>query len=161
MISIAATGHRPDKLGGYGEAAYERLFQMAFNTLGLLQPNIIISGMALGWDTAVAEAAIMLDIPLHAYLPFAGQESQWPRASQVFYRNLLDQATRVVECSPPGFSARKMQTRNVCMVRDCTLLLGLYDGSSDGGTANCVRYAESVGREFINLWPEYEENYKL
>lgn len=157
MISIAATGHRPQKLGGYSPAVYDRLFDLAFLHLGLLQPDRVISGMALGWDTAVAEAALMLDIPLHAYIPFAGQESQWPHDSQRFYRAILGKAEKIVECSPPGYKMAKMQIRNMQMVDDCNLLLGLWDGS-EGGTGNCVRYAQSVGRDFVNLWPEWSSN---
>ena len=73
---IAATGHRPDKLGGYGSIVADRLFHLAYETLEELAPTLVISGMALGWDMAVAEAAFCLDIPFHAYRPFEGQESQ-------------------------------------------------------------------------------------
>jgi uncharacterized phage-like protein YoqJ len=154
LISIAATGHRPQKLGGFGDQVYERLYQLAFNTLGLLQPDRVISGMALGWDQAVAEATLMLNVPLYAYIPFVGQESQWPPKSQKLYRGILAKATEIVECSPPGYSADKMQIRNIRMVDDCNLLIGLWDGSS-GGTGNCVKYAQSINREFINFWPEW------
>ena len=156
MISIAATGHRPQKLGGVSPVVYEELFLFAHGMLAVFEADVVISGMALGWDTAVAEAALMLGVPLHAYIPFAGQESQWSQESQKFYRALLRGAKKVVECSPPGYSAAKMQVRNCRMVDDCNILLALWDGSS-GGTANCIEYARSRGKEIVNVWERWQE----
>lgn len=156
QLVIAATGHRPQKLGGFSPAVYERLFTHAYGFLGTFEVDVVISGMALGWDTAVAEAALMHGMPLYAYIPFAGQESQWPPESQRFYRALLRKAKQVIECSPPGYSVAKMQVRNCRMVDDCSILLALWDGSS-GGTANCIEYAESRGKEIVNTWERWAE----
>lgn len=66
---IAATGHRPDKLGGYGRHD-ARLEDIARGYLSMLQPAGVITGMALGWDTRFALAALSLGLPLHAAVPF-------------------------------------------------------------------------------------------
>ena len=50
-----------------------------------------------------------------------------------------------------------MQLRNEAMVNDCDLLLALWNGTS-GGTANCIRYANSVKREIRNLWSDYAKS---
>ena len=120
-----------------------------------VKPATVISGMALGWDQALAQAALNLDIPYYAYIPFNGQESKWPVNSQDVYRFLLNKADHIVECSEPGYAVWKMQHRNECMVKDADVVLALWNGSS-GGTANCVDYAEKVKKQVVNLWPVYQ-----
>lgn len=82
----------------------------------------------------------MLGIPITAAVPFAGQESQWPAASQKLYRDLLAKAARVEVVSSGGYAASKMQRRNEWMVDHCDRLLAVWDGTP-GGTANCIGYA--------------------
>jgi uncharacterized phage-like protein YoqJ len=151
---IAGTGHRPPKLGGYGRDVQLRLRQLAVDALHRLQPETVISGMALGWDQALANAALDLGIPLVAYIPFEGQELAWPNQSQKVYRALLDEAYHVEVVSSGGYSARKMQQRNIAMVNTCDLLLALWNGSP-GGTKNCIFYARRIGKKIENLWYDW------
>lgn len=73
---ICGTGHRPDKLGGYSNEVTQKLIRVCRFGLEKLQPSLVISGMALGYDQALAEAAIELKIPFHAYCPCYGQDSK-------------------------------------------------------------------------------------
>lgn len=154
MTIIAGTGHRPDRLGGYGDAVAERLIALATASLREQKPSTVISGMALGWDMALAEAAFRLGIPFHAYLPFVGQEAKWRLASQQQFQTLLGNASVVVECCDPGYASWKMHRRNEYMVEACDVLLALWDGSNSG-TGNCIAYARNAGRKVINLWSRY------
>ena len=155
MISIfAGTGHRPDKLGGYDDRTYDRVLQLALNALGEYEPDRVISGMALGWDTALAEAAYLRGIPYLAYVPFMGQESKWPPKSQQLFRALCSHAAEVVVCTPGSYSARAMHVRNERMVDDSTTVLALWNGTP-GGTGGCVAYANKVLRPIINLWGKF------
>lgn len=155
MKIYAATGHRPDKLGGYGSLAESRLRRLAKTFLLEDRPDRVIGGMALGWDMAWIEAAIGLGIPCTAAVPFLGQELQWPRQSQVRYQGILEQCDEVFIVSQGIYSPYKMQLRNEWMVDESTKLVSLWNGSS-GGTANCVQYAEEVGRECVNLWERFQ-----
>lgn len=155
---VAATGHRPDKLGGYGQDVHLRLVRGAKNWLAgrLPEPPIVpvslgISGMALGWDQAFAMGCVESGIPFIAAIPFEGQERKWPAESQKRYAYLLKLAQRVEIVSPGGYDPAKMQVRNAWMVDNCDAVLALWDGTA-GGTANCVRYAQAVERPVINLW---------
>lgn len=152
----AGTGHRPNKLGGYEDSANKRLVAFAEETLQKLspQPSLIISGMALGWDQALAEAATNLCIPWDAYIPFVGQEDRWPKGSRDKYHALINQARKVLAVSAPGYAVRKMHARNERMVRACDTVLALYDGSP-GGTQACVTYAELKGKPIVNLWQDW------
>lgn len=158
---IAGTGHRPNKIkvgsfDGYSPMIYDLLVEFAEIKLNQFRwpPGEIISGMALGWDQALAEAALRLDIPLIAAVPFEGQESKWPRESQKRYNWILSKAHDVVIVSPGPYSPNKLHDRNEWMVDNCNLLLTLWDGS-EGGTKACINYAEWKGREMHHLWDEW------
>ncbi len=137
---LSVTGHRPDKLGGYSTSVYRRLREFAKIELQIIRPSIVLTGMALGWDQAVADACVDLDISFKACVPFKGQEARWPEESQTHYHELLAVASEVVYVSPIGYAVWKMQVRNKYMVDNSEQLLALWDGSK-GGTANCVEYA--------------------
>lgn len=152
---ICGTGHRPNKLGGYTVQAHDRLVKVARYELLRLQPTKVISGMALGWDQALAEAALLLAFPLVAAIPFEGQEKAWPQSSQDLFNEILEECSQLVYVSDPGYAAWKMQKRNEWMVDQSHVVLALWDGS-DGGTANCVRYANKMGKPVENAWDVYE-----
>jgi uncharacterized phage-like protein YoqJ len=154
MIIFAATGHRPNKLGGYGINVAGELRHLAMAYLFQHRPDMVISGMALGWDLAWAEAAIQLGIPIIAAVPFKGQESAWPAESQFTYNLVLGRSHHVEVVCDGGYAAYKMQKRNEWMVDKCTALIALWDGSA-GGTANCVKYAEGH-KSIVNLWPYWD-----
>lgn len=153
---VAFTGHRPDKLGGYGSVNpfRDRLKEKLARRLTELRVEhsdlCCISGMALGFDQWAAKVCLDLKIPFTAAIPFAGQESRWPAESQAVYRALLARAVDVVVVNKGSYAPQKMQVRNEFMVDRCNLLLGAWDGTA-GGTANCVRYATSIGRPWENV----------
>ena len=152
---IAGTGHRPDKLGGYQNT--ERLDHFAYHLLYQWRPDRVISGMALGWDQALALAAVQLDIPLVAAIPCPGQESKWPEVSQRRYQAILARAAEKVVISQ-AYSAKAMMDRNRWMVdqlgpQDC--LVALWNGTP-GGTKNCYDYATKQQTQIINVWPHWE-----
>ena len=151
-IIVAGTGHRPDKLGGYSEDAYLRLIDLAGPWLEEHSPDSVISGMALGWDQALADAAIYLKIPVIAAIPFVGQELKWPKQSQEKYHTILSQVLKVVPVCEPGYAAYKMQLRNTWMVDNATEILAIYNGDLFGGTYNCIQYAIKKGKPIYNLW---------
>lgn len=157
------TGHRPDKLGGYrtfqaGVGLGESPLQSAIRTCILrlmadMTPDMVISGMALGIDQMVAELAIETGTPFTAALPFVGQEGKWPAEAQAHYQKLLASAHKIQYCSEPGYAPYKMQVRNQWMVDNSDLLIAVWDGST-GGTHNCVKYAERVGKPVVRINPK-------
>lgn len=159
---ICGSGHRPSKLGGYSEEIFQDLVRLASTWLGqnFEEVETVISGMALGWDQALGQAVLDLkewvNFRLVAAVPFKGQESRWPAESRNRYDYLLHEADEVVYVCQEGYAAWKMQRRNEWMVEHSDLVLALWDGSS-GGTANCVRYAESRGMQVVNLWDRWKE----
>ena len=158
-LVVAGTGHRPNKLrGGYSEETFERLVELAQSALVRHEATHVISGMALGWDQALAEATRRLGLPLVAYIPFAGQEGRWPIESQQRWQSLCDYASAKVVVCEGGYTPQKMQHRNERMVNDCDMLLALWNGDTSGGTWNCVKYAQTQTRvQIVNLWPRWNQ----
>ncbi len=142
-MRVAATGHRPDKIGGYDWYAPQRLWirDQIKHALVDLKATHGISGMALGVDQDFAYACIELSIPFTAAVPFVGQESSWPKHSQDWFDWLLERADEVIIVSSGGYDAYKMQVRNEWMVDHCDVLLAVWDGTK-GGTFNCLSYAK-------------------
>jgi uncharacterized phage-like protein YoqJ len=173
IMIIAGTGHRPDKLvpvgqNGYSDEVFWRLSEFLTDkllTLAVVAPNFninettLITGMALGWDQALAEACNQTGIEYIAAVPFEGQESVWPSKAKERYASLLKRAKEVQIVSPGGYAAWKMQARNIWMVDrlgEGDKLLALWN-KTPGGTANCVKYAESKGKTIVNCWEEWQE----
>jgi uncharacterized phage-like protein YoqJ len=152
---VAGTGHRPNKLGGYDNFSKERVYNHARRSIPK-ETTKLVSGMALGWDMALAHAALDKAIPLIAAIPFKGQEKMWPKESKEEYHWLLSHATSIAIVSEGSYAIWKMQALNQWMVDYADTILALWDGS-DGGTANCVRYANKVGRPVINTWKGFNE----
>ena len=157
VIALAVTGHRPQRLGGFSQEVNDRLFTLACNCLSEIEPRRVLTGMALGWDMAIAEAASLTGTTFHAYVPFEGQEAMWPDESKRLYHNLLSRAKQVIICSPGGYSAEKMHIRNRRMINSATGLLALWDGGGAGGTASAVRYAKQQNVQIINVWDRWEK----
>ena len=162
-IVVAGTGHRPQKLNpldasdrkfGFTPEAHEALLDVARDSLARIRDNhpdkeiTVISGVALGFDQALAQAALEAEMRVVAAVPFEGQESRWGRDSQAAYRQLLDRIVaaggEVHVVSPGGYSPAKMQTRNEWMVDRADVVLGLNSGRA-GGTAHGLDYARQQG----------------
>jgi uncharacterized phage-like protein YoqJ len=148
---ICGTGHRPDKLGGYGPQVADKLMFLARDWLIVYQPEHVISGGALGWDQALAWAAYATKTPFTMALPFPGFEDRWPEESKSKLHALMQLAEKVVFVNEGPYAGWKMQVRNEWMVNNSDQVLALWNGT-EGGTANCVRYAKKVGKPIINLW---------
>jgi uncharacterized phage-like protein YoqJ len=163
------TGHRPPKIGGYDpnhplrravcHALRTTLIDLTarpgVDALGgndTMNP-ICISGMALGVDQDFATIALNLGCVVHAYCP-TNQNNRWPVEARQAYHELLQRITEEgkhgdrihILIQEEGESyAQMLQRRNEAMVNAADHIIAVWDGSS-GGTANCLRYAQSIGR---------------
>lgn len=155
---ICGTGHRPPKLGGYTVDVFDRLVALAsVYILRHVPDDEYISGMALGWDMALAQACVNMNVKWTAAIPFEGQASKWPEDSQEAWRSLVAKANEVVYVDNHGYAAWKMHKRNEWMVNHSDKVVALYDGDPLGGTAACLHYAESKGKTVDNLWTQWKE----
>ena len=153
-LIVAFTGHRPQKLGGFGESLLQMWVRVKLReALVDLQPTEAISGMALGVDQWAAEICVELGIPFIAAVPCDGQEQTWPPPSQRRYHDLLKKAAHVEIVCPGPYESWKMQRRNEWMVDNADVVIAVWDGSS-GGTANCARYAQKQKKIIRRIDPK-------
>lgn len=158
-MKIAVTGHRPHKLWGYNlnHDKYNKLKSMLKAILLEEEAELSISGMALGVDTVFALATLELrdlglPIELECAIPCRNHSSKWFDSSVKVYNAILEQADYETLVSDCEYNNHVMQIRNVYMVDNCDVLIAVWDGTS-GGTANCVKYAESIGKRIIRINP--------
>jgi uncharacterized phage-like protein YoqJ len=155
-LVVAGTGHRPDRLGGYSDKIILDITLMLIDYLEEKQATHVITGMALGFDTALCLAGLELGLHVTAAVPFKGQESKWNLQDQHRYRCLLEQCNSVHIVSSGEYSGYKMRLRNEWMVDRCDHLVALWDGvPNSSGTGGTVNYAQRKGKPYDNLWQKW------
>ena len=152
---IAGTGHRPKWMPCKYDESHEWAHTIKTELregLKDLKPKAVISGMAIGWDMWLAEAAISVGVPLWAYIPFRGQGKNWPTVSQNRYNRILKNAEKVIHTSEE-YSKNCFFIRDEKMIDDCTLVFALHNEEiKRGGTFYTVNYANKLKRTVINYW---------
>ena len=156
---LGVTGHRPKYLPGqYSNYTYQILLKISNGIIKKYQPEIIISGFALGFDIAMAEAAINNNISVVAAIPFVGQEKHWTKSQQTKYHRLLEKSEKVI-VSEGGYSAAKMIIRNQFIVNFSDEMFCLWNGDEKTGTGNAVTLAMKQGKNVKNLWNAFNQLY--
>lgn len=153
-LIVAATGHRWQRMDiPRSPQAETHLAALASAFLEQLQPDRVISGLALGWDTAVALAAVRLGIPLVACMPGkrGAQEARWDFGDQGTHEWLVRQSAE------HAWIGGDLPFRDACISRDeymverAGLILALWSGLPSG-TGTTVRFAERRKLPVVNLW---------
>lgn len=161
---IAGTGHRPQTMlpklengkPDYSQANryFQNLVLVIEKTLLELKPTKVISGMALHFDQALAQAAINLGIPVIAAIPCLNQDKKWLRKVQEYYNELLSKCSQIVQVTNREYTPSCMQERNIWMIDNSDEILSCYNKQGYGGTFNCLQYANTLGRKNTNIWDD-------
>lgn len=99
--------------------------------------DVAICGMAQGVDQMFAEICMEFHMPVHAYVPFTGQEKRWPITAKNAYKSLINRCDEVVVCSDRQ-SKSAFILRNALMVKAADQAVAVWDGVPYGGTARTV-----------------------
>jgi len=161
-VIIAGTGHRPKYCPcEYNEnhpwlvelrSRLSYYLDMWKNALD--EPVIIRTGMAIGWDTWLAEEALNQELEVHAFVPFPGQESRWPSHSQERYRKILDK-TANVEYSADEYHRSVFFDRDIAMITGIDKVVALLNPeATSGGTFYTVQQAKKAKLEVVNFWQD-------
>lgn len=158
---ICGTGHRPKFLPWkYKEkgSEFDSFKKKLIDKLNELEPDIVISGMAIGFDTYLAEATLELNIPLKCYIPYSNQGENWPSKAKERYLSILDRADFVFLIQDE-YSFSCFLERDQAMVDDSDEVIALWNPKiSQGGTYYTVNYARKCAKIVHNLW---DNNYEL
>ena len=97
---LACTGHRPS-LSTFPNnwRVTDHLQIMVREYLKKTEPELVLTSLDLGFDTAVALACLDRGIPYEALLPYVGMSDQWDAYDQNIFRKLLRQSadTRITD----------------------------------------------------------------
>lgn len=174
MVSIAVTGHRPNKLWGYdlSHPKYKELESLIIKTTADIWdkkaypkymhafPIECISGMALGVDTVFANAILKIKtqftgVRLIAAVPCIEQDKLWRDSDKTTYKNILSLSDEVVYVSKESYTKGCMNARNQYMIDRCNVLLAVWNGDKTGGTADAVKRAERADKEIVRIDPRF------
>ncbi len=147
--SVAFTGHR-DYRGERDEqllAVVRRLYAEGYRTF--------LSGMAVGFDLAAAEAVISLrrelaGLKLVCVVPFIGQQCRFAIDDKVRFERICEAADQVVTLSPSYHRMVYMQ-RNDFLVDNASVTVAYFNGKA-GGTEYTVQRALRSGHRIENLY---------
>lgn len=175
-ITIALTGHRPDKLAGYkiNDPFYvrlqERLEAVIREYLGAYDIIQCHSGLALGADTVWSKAILQMRqeypdrVKFHADIPMEEQPSVWFNKSDVeFWHEQVKQAdSKTVygsleeypESQRKYMAVRLLEDRNQGMLSPADIVIAIFNGNKKGGTANAVRFAKQQSKQLIIIDPK-------
>ncbi|AXG66903.1 GTP-binding domain [Dickeya phage vB_DsoM_JA29] len=117
-------------------------------------------GCALGFDQAIATAAIEQGHKVISMVPFLGFNKNWPVESVFELDGILNRSSEVRVC----ISKDVMETidnvsfalnfRNQKIVDESDTLFALACGAPSG-TQNCVDYALSRNKSVVYLWQDW------
>ena len=160
MKTIGFTGHRPNRLGGFDEQAKHRLYKFADRQLLRLDADhTVYHGCALGWDMAVATAAIQQGHRVVSCVPFLGFNARWPMPSVLELDTILNKSHEVITVVSEQSWAKEhaslaLNQRNHFIVDNIDELYALACGASSG-TQNCVDYAVQKHKPVKHLWRDW------
>lgn len=166
MTIIAGTGHRYVALAGNHlwsctHKALVEALSIQYKKEEHDDELLLLSGMAQGWDMAVARFALDNNIPFHAYVSYLGQDYMWPLDIRKEYEELIKNANKVVVATdkyPTTYkeAAASNYKRDRLLVMDSDKLWALQrPGIIKGGTAYTVKYAKSKQKDVLNLWDTF------
>ncbi|MDM0587806.1 SLOG family protein [Clostridium perfringens] len=176
-MKICFTGHRPEKLDGYNWSTSKNL-RIMLKLLRVIEEQIqehkkeeitFICGGALGIDQMAFHLCNQLkakyfNIKTELAIPFLKQASRWVSDTDIKryceHKELADNVVYVDNLEGYKFDKvkigeyhpAKMQIRNKFMVDNSDLVIAVWD-KSKGGTYNCVKYAEKLGKKIIIIDP--------
>ena len=153
-LTIGVTGHRPPRLGGYTAAVERRLATLAQQVLEQLRPARVLTGMAQGWDLAIAEACIRGEIPFTAALAHPEPDATWPAAQRERFAAVLGRAAQV-HTQAPARAPGVHHARDRWIVERSDRLVALWDGTPSGGTYGAIRSARKRGVPVIEVWEQW------
>ncbi len=148
---VAAFGHRPPELGGYGEnpvaaGVRDRLAEILEAKKGLHPDLWLLTGLLLGAEQLAAEAARKAGVPYLAVQPYPAPERQWPSSSQDRYADLIRHAgaTVLLERTPPDSKQKfgaALARRDAWLAKHADEALVVWDGK-DPALGKLVRSLE-------------------
>lgn len=159
LTIVGATGHRPQHLSrDQRRWAQHQANRIAVHLRMVYGCTTAVSGLALGWDTYWARAALWAGLDLWVHIPFEAQPDRWTSGDRAVWRELRGRAVKETVYGPnpttKGEAVRLLHARNGGMVdvSDAMTCLWFPDKRA-GGTWHAVQRVAASGKPAIHLDP--------
>jgi uncharacterized phage-like protein YoqJ len=166
-VVVCGLGMRPEYITHLGKSIYypdkaewyqhmdKQLTDMLRKWLERYPVKEVISSLALGFETALAEAALKCHLPYHAVLPFDHLPEKWSPEHKTRFQNLLAKATTTYTISPGPYKPWKQATALLYRVSKSDIVLTLWDGQEKHIKA-ALAVVKKEGKEAINVWDSWK-----
>ena len=153
------TGHRPTELPwGYDSKSPKRK-ELLKVLEGIVEKaiqegyNQFITGGAQGIDTDACAVCLKLQkkypgIIVAVYIPCKDQDAKWSAEAKKRYHAMLEMVDKVVYVSNEPYDDGCMMDRNITMVDDSQMVIGVWNNAiTKGGTVATLRYAKEMQKK--------------
>ncbi|MFI3289172.1 MAG: SLOG family protein [Rikenellaceae bacterium] len=152
-MTIAFTGHREYDAERTNEALYQRIAEIASQNDDIT----FLSGMAVGFDLAAAEAVLEVrrlgyNVGLKCIIPFYGQSRFFCESDQTRYNRVVELADEVVILSK-SYNSSVFFNRNDFLIDNADTIIAYFNTTKKGGTAYTIRKARRANLKIENLYP--------
>ena len=158
---VLVAGHRPGGLGGYGVTPVAvgvrtRLQETLAAMVQVDGPLAVVSGLRLGAEQLGAEAALALELPILAVLPYPEADKSWPPDARRHFAALVDAAemTITLEARSPAtkqLAGAALARRDAWLARQVDEAVVVWD-QQDAEVGRLVRSLEDhLGAEHVLL----------
>ena len=138
---------------------------LEFKILLMFESNpdlVLITGMAEGFDEAIAKIGLKNNIPYLAYIPNYGYaDYYWKNHSKMgknrinTYQKLLNGAADITFVCQSNLYVDGVHSnfvRNSAMIEACDSAIAWYERSDAGGTADALRKLRAAGKP-VSIYP--------
>lgn len=151
---VTGISHAPVRLMERTNLPSAELIHLARLALFEYGATRLITSLAPGWEQALAHAALELEIPFIAAIPFRGRDQDWTKEERVHYYKLIGKAERV-HCLSEQYHVLASLDGHCWQVDRAEVLIALWDYDFQGETYDTMQYATRSGKRVFNLWEQW------
>ena len=133
---------------------------MAKKALKTYRATHLITSLEMGWELALAKAALELDVAFTAALPYPGRDTDWGKPVRRYYYDLLSQAVDVYQIGEMETPTALLES-HFWRVDHAEVVLTLWDYEFSGNTYETMCYALEQNKTVANLWKDWETLYGI
>ena len=165
---ITPLGGKPQELTWLGSQIYfadraewfehmhKRLKALARAALSRHDPASVVGTLALGWDTALLEAALDRDLSVSVIVPFQGVQGRWDLHHRQRFGRLLERAADVRYAHRGDYEPWAYAAAVRACIDASDLVLALWDGEDEHAERD-LEHAVDHDKRVLNLWASWQK----
>jgi uncharacterized phage-like protein YoqJ len=151
---VTGFAHSPERLQERSLLPSNELVYLASKALKTYQATRLITSLELGWEQALAKAAVELKIPFVVSFPFPGRDKDWSQENRVLYYELLSRAAELYQVNDE-YSETALRECRAWQTEQADLILTLWDYEFEGDVYHAIHSALQQEVEVNNLWQDW------